>query len=155
MQRKKFVNLNNRKSFATSCGTNNVLISAPHGVSQVRLGKHKHEEIGSLAVALWLAKETSSHFIGKTKNCFDDANFDAKSDYKDACFDIIKEKNIKYVLDFHGLASEREMDINIGTHLGRNTEVDEGILFQLKKGLEFALLVEKKIYMLKNLLNII
>ncbi|MBQ7467061.1 MAG: hypothetical protein IJS74_03195 [Clostridia bacterium] len=136
MQRKKFINLNNRKNFATLNGLNKVLISAPHGVSQVRLGKHKVAEIGSIALALWLANETTSNFIAKTKNCFDDANFDEKSDYKDACFDIIKKKNVKYVLDFHGLASNRGIDINIGTHLGKNTENDEKILLQLKKELE-------------------
>lgn len=106
-------------------GRNNILLSAPHGVSQVRLGKPKFSEIGSLATALCLALNTNCHLIAKTKNNFDDANFDEQSEYKNSVEKIIKAKHIKYVIDFHGLASKRMCDINLGTHLCDNIKNDE------------------------------
>lgn len=63
-------------------GKNNILISVPHAVSQVRLGRHKYSEEGSLKTALSVFKNTNCFLISKTKNNFDDANFDEKSEYK-------------------------------------------------------------------------
>ena len=136
-ERKTFLKANASKNFTFLQGTNPVLISAPHGVSQVRNGKHKTAEIGSLATALHIAKQTNSFMIAKTKNCYDDANWDELSPYKQKVSEIVKRNNIKYVIDFHGLASKREMDINLGTHLGHNIETNTGIfddlIWQLRK----------------------
>lgn len=91
----------------------------------MRLGKPKFSEIGSVATALVLQEKTSSWFLAKTKNNNDDANFDEVSSYKNTIQKIIKEQNIKYLIDIHGLASKRECDINLGTHLGQNIKADE------------------------------
>ena len=106
-----FVNQNSR-----------VLISAPHAVSQVRLGENKVAEIGSLRSVLWLNILTQSSYIIKTKNNFDDPNWDVCSNYKNKLWEIVEKNKVKYVLDFHGLASHRECDINFGTNLGFNIE---------------------------------
>ena len=103
-------------------GQNNVLISAPHGVSQVRLGKHKVAEIGSITTALYLKNNSNCYLIAKTTNNNDDANFDDDSKYKDSIRNLIKTKNIKYIIDFHGLRATRSCDINLGIHLGKNIE---------------------------------
>jgi hypothetical protein len=89
-------------------------------VYQVRLGKSKAHEIGSLATVLWLKEKTNCYLIAKTKCNNDDANFDEKSKYKDSIRKLIKQHNIRYILDFHGLASQRDCDVNLGTHLGNN-----------------------------------
>ena len=125
---------NNRKQFLTSNknadhivkeGTNNILISAPHGVPQVRLGKYKCHELGSVATALHLKTCCDNcYFIAKTKCNNDDANFDEVSPYKNTIRKLIKEKNIKFVIDFHGLASHRECDVNLGVHFGENIKND-------------------------------
>lgn len=119
-KRKEFMTKNRKKDHAIIVGKNNILLSAPHGVSQVRLGKHKFSEIGSLATALQLQEETDCHLIAKTQNNFDDANFDEVSAYKNSVEKIINENAIAYVVDFHGLAANRHCDINLGTHLGNN-----------------------------------
>lgn len=135
--RKAFLKANANKNFEVIDGNIPVLISAPHGVTQVRNGKHKVAEIGSLAVALQLQKETKSLMIAKTKNCFDDANWDELSPYKQKVLELVRRNNIRYVIDFHGLATKREMDVNLGTHLGHNIETNTGIfddlIWQLRK----------------------
>lgn len=106
-------------------GNNNVIISAPHGVDQVRLGRHKVREIGSIATSLFLQEQTNCYLIAKTKNNYDDANFDKKSSYKQDLLRCIEKNNIKYVVDIHGLAEKRGIDVNFGTHLGQNIKADE------------------------------
>lgn len=128
-----------------SGGNNNILISCPHGVSQIRLGKYKVSEIGALATSLYLQEKLDCFLIAKTKNNNDDANFDEKSMYKDSLFDLIKKHKIKYVIDFHGLAEHRDCDISLGIHLGKNIETDQNLFDKLEKSLssEFRVLVDK------------
>ncbi len=133
--RKDFASVNKNKDHVILEGKNNILLSAPHGVSQLRLGKLKFKEIGSLATALYLKNHSNCHLIAKTKNNGDDANFDETSSYKSDLGKIIKDKNIKYVLDIHGLAAKRECDINLGTHLGQNIKTDEKAFDVLLKNL--------------------
>lgn len=118
--RKTFLNNNKDKDHIVFNGLNNILISAPHGVSQVRLGKLKFQETGSLSTALYLYNQSNCFFIAKTKNNNDDANFDKDSEYKNTIRELIKKYNIKYILDFHGLASFRDCDLNLGIHFGEN-----------------------------------
>lgn len=134
--RKNFIAENKLKDHVIINGENNILISAPHGVSQVRLGKYKAAEIGSLALSLNLQKTTNSFLIAKTKNNNNDANFDEISSYKDDIKKLIKKHNIKYFIDFHGLAEKRECDINLGTHLGKNIDSNNLAFNSLQKSLE-------------------
>lgn len=123
--RRKFIEENKEHDHAVVDGKNNILLSAPHGVSQVRLGKYKFSEIGSLTTVLHLQKSTDSYLIAKTKNNNDDANFDEVSLYKSKIEELIYSNNIKYVIDFHGLSSKRECDVNLGTHIGKNIKPNE------------------------------
>lgn len=122
--RKDFLQEYKNQDHVIFSGENNVLISAPHGVTQLRLGRLKVPEIGALAIALCLKKETDSFFIAKTKYNNDDANFDETSLYKDSIKRLIKQHNIKYIIDIHGLAQSRDCDVNLGTHLGDNVKTD-------------------------------
>lgn len=126
-----FLKNNKDNDFYFNLGSNNIIISSPHGVTQVRLGKNKVAENGSLATALYLKEKHDCFFIAKTKNNFDDANFDLNSPYKKKICELFSENNIKYLLDFHGLASHRECDVNLGTHLGKNIEVNTEIFDNL------------------------
>ena len=134
--RKNFLQANNKFDHVVLKGKNNVLISAPHGVPQLRLGKLKIAEIGALAIALWVNRNTDSFLIAKTKCNNDDANFDKESSYKDEMKRLIRLHNIKYVLDFHGLAQRRECDINLGVHLGDNIKVNTKVFDTLNKKLK-------------------
>lgn len=135
-ERKIFLEENLKKDHVTIFGKNNILISAPHGVSQVRLEKYKVHEIGSLATALYLQKQTNCFLIAKTKNNNDDANFDEKSEYKNSIRKLIKNQNIKYILDFHGLAAHRDCDVNLGINFGENIKNNIEIFDKLNMLLE-------------------
>ena len=119
-----FVKNNQNDDHVILNGDNKVLISAPHGVNQVRLGKLKYKEIGSLAVALYLRNNTNSFLIAKTKNNYDDANFDENCKYRKSIERIVKQQKIKYLLDIHGLSAKRNIDVNFGVHLGDNIKTN-------------------------------
>lgn len=124
-RRKNLLRKNKDKSYVLCAGSGCFMLSSPHGVSQVRLGKAKFQEPGSLALMLELQERTGVSFIAKTQNCNDDANFDEHSTYKEALKEFVRQNNIKYLIDFHGLSKSREIDINFGTHLGQNIKADE------------------------------
>ncbi len=134
--RKKFMLENERKDHVIIMGHNNALFSAPHAVTQVRLGKMKYKEIGSVAVALYLAEKTGSYLIAKTKNNNDDANFDENSRYRDSISKLVESNGIKYLIDMHGLASHRPCDVNLGIHLGRNIATNVRAYDDLRKALK-------------------
>jgi len=121
--RRLFLEENKNRDHVIISGQNQIVLSAPHAVSQVRLGRPKVAEIGTLSTALYLQKTHACHLIAKTKNNFDDANFDLQSKYKDDLVKLIKNNDIKYVIDLHGLAAKRDCDVNLGTHLGENISV--------------------------------
>ncbi len=102
-----------------------VLLSAPHGVGQTRLGKPKEAEIGSARLALLLQQISDANLIIKTKNIFDDANFDIRSSYKDEIVYLIKQYGIKYLIDLHGIPETSDCDVNFGINLGDNIKTNE------------------------------
>ena len=133
--RKSFIKNNNSFDHVVINGKNNILLSAPHGVRQVRLGKLKGREIGSLATALYLQNQTNCFLIAKTRNNNDDANFDQDCEYRKSLSKLIKENDIKYLIDIHGLAAARDIDVNLGIHLGINIETDISAFEQLNDSL--------------------
>ena len=133
--RKDFIKLNNIHDHVVVKG-NNILLSAPHGVPQVRLGKSKVAEIGSLSTAIAVQSGTGATLIAKTRCNNDDANFDINSPYKDTICEMVAQREIEYVIDFHGLASHRDCDINLGVHLGKNIETNNEIFERLVYALE-------------------
>ena len=127
-------------------GKKAVLISAPHGVNHVRLGREKYREVGSLAMAIELQKRTNAFMIAKTKNSGDDANFDPNCKYRKSIEKLVKKRQIKYLIDFHGLSAKRDCDINLGVHLGKNVESYPQALENLKNALvknNFKLEIDK------------
>ncbi len=138
-RRKLFLNENKDKDFVYNKTQSRILLSCPHGVPQTRLGFSKYAEIGALAVTLELAEKLNTNMIAKTSNNFDDANFDEVSPYKNK---IKKElDNLSYIIDFHGLASRREMDVNLGTNFGRNVSANPKLFQKLARALRNAGLI--------------
>ena len=60
-------------------GSMPILISAPHAVGQIRHDKHKQSESYTGVLAKQLHKNAGLHAIIKTRNLFDDANYDKKA----------------------------------------------------------------------------
>ncbi len=143
--RLKFIENHCHNDHVVVSGETHVLISAPHGVSQVRLGKQKVAEIGTIPFALELQKRCKSHLIAKTKNSFDDANFDEVSQFKTKLHSLVEKKQITHLFDIHGLSQKREMDINLGVNFGKsissNTKLFDELVFALKNA-GFALSID-------------
>lgn len=119
-------------------GSNNILLSAPHGVFHIREGRELPHELGSIQTALYLQSKQECMIIAKTKNNNDDANFELLCDYRKSIDTIIKKHNIKYLIDFHGLSSRHEIDVNLGINGGKNIETNPKIYQSLKDNLETA-----------------
>ena len=135
-EREEFLKRHKNKDHVFLIGENSkVILSAPHGVSQVRNGKEKYQEPGTVSTTLHLQKICGCHAIFKTKNNNDDANYDEKSQYKEDLKKYIKENNIKYVLDIHSLSKDRKCDINLGTWHGKNVECDINLYREFVKDL--------------------
>lgn len=94
-----------------------VIFSCPHAVGQIRKGKAKLADIntGPLGFAL---NSLGYTVLIKTKNCNDDANYDLKAPYKVFLSDYVKKKNIKYLIDLHGMSKKRNVLICLGTSFG-------------------------------------
>lgn len=122
------------ESFKYKLGKTPVLVSAPHSTTQIRNGKEKAKEIYTGAYAKFISKQTGASYIYKSFNNNDDANYDIISDYKTKILDIIKEKNIKLLIDIHGASDKHEFDIDIATNNYKN--VNRNITEKLKMYLE-------------------
>ena len=105
-RRKAFLKENDKIDHVVIYGRKGVLLSAPHGVNHVRLGKEKYREVGSLATALELQRRTDCFLIAKTQNSGDDANFDSNCKYRKSIERLIEKGQIKYLIDFHGLSAK-------------------------------------------------
>lgn len=99
---------------------NNVLISAPHAVSQTRLNKIKWSEPHTFKLASILQEKTNCSVIIKTENLNDDANYYGNSNYRNKIASLIEQNKISYILDLHSLSKKRSQQINIGTNYGFN-----------------------------------
>lgn len=130
---RKVILRENDRDYISEIGENRVIISAPHGVTQRRLGRLKVAELGTIPVAKIVANETKSNLIVKTRNLNDDANFDYKSKYRQEIKRIIRIKKCRYLLDIHGMSKNREYDINLGIHLGQNIKVNEKLFDEVLK----------------------
>lgn len=136
--RKKFLAEHQEEPFYYELGKSHILLSAPHAVSQVRLGKPKYAEPGTVSAALILAKRLNASYIVRTKNNEDDPNFDQQSPYREKIKYMLSVKGVKYLLDIHGLAKHRECDINLGIHLGENIKSNAPLFNKLEQSLKQA-----------------
>ena len=109
------------KSYETISGEIPIIVSAPHCVKHIRNGKIKSAEGETGAIVQYLAEKSKCYAIYKTYNNGDDANYDIKDNpYKEEIEKLIKQNDIKLLLDLHGANYEHDFDIDIGTGKGEN-----------------------------------
>ena len=124
--------INKEKPFKIVKGNLPIIFSAPHCVKQLREGKIKCAEGETGAIVQILAKETNCYAIYKTYNDNDDANYDIDSKYKEYLLKIVKENDIKLLLDIHGAKNEHDFNIEICTDDGKNIENNWYLINYLK-----------------------
>lgn len=109
-----------------------IILSAPHSVAQFREGRTKYQETGTEEIVEILNNELNTYGIYKIKEGKNDPNWDEKCEYKDLVAKIVKENEIKLLMDFHGMAESRIQNICIGTGEGNNIYGRNDLVDKLK-----------------------
>ena len=93
-----------------------ILFSSPHTMLQTKEnGEIKLSEPYTKAISLYLNKYYRTYSIIKNNDTGIDSNRDNYDKYNIELRRIIKDYNIKLVIDLHGALKEREFDIEFGT----------------------------------------
>lgn len=93
-----------------------ILFSAPHTMYQLRDdGTAKLKEPYTKAIALYLNKYCNTYAIIKNNDTGIDSNRDNYDEYNVEMRRLIKENNIRLVIDLHGASKDRNFDIEFGT----------------------------------------
>jgi N-formylglutamate amidohydrolase len=93
-----------------------ILFSAPHTMKQLRDdGTTKLNEPYTKAIALYLNKYCNTFAIVKNNDTGVDSNRDNYDEYNVEMRRLIKDNNIKLVIDLHGASSSRDFDVEFGT----------------------------------------
>lgn len=93
-----------------------ILFTAPHTMLQTKEnGEIKLNEPYTKALALYFNKHFHTHALIKIKDTGLDPNRDNHDEFKKNLIDIVKENNIKLVIDLHGASISHEFDIEFGT----------------------------------------
>lgn len=126
---KNISNTNNNYIFIA--GKIPILLSAPHAVNQGRNGKIKGADIHTGGITEYICKSCNCYGIIRNYNKLDDPNYDdfgVGLAYKKEILKVIKEKNIKLMMDIHGCSNSHNFDFDIGTNHKRNLNGQEKIL---------------------------
>lgn len=93
-----------------------ILFSSAHTMCQIREdGTKKLKEPYTKAIALYLNKHYNTYSIIKNNDTGIDSNRDNYDEYNVEMRRLIKENNIKLVIDLHGASKDREFDVEFGT----------------------------------------
>lgn len=117
-----------KQSFEIIKGKEKIIISAPHSVIHKRENSIRPRETKTGTIVKVLSIKCHTYGIYKNKNENNDANWDKECIYKSNIKDIVKEENIKALIDLHGMAAHREQDICIGINNGKNIYDNYGIV---------------------------
>lgn len=119
-------------------GKNPIILSAPHAVKQIRDGNIKEEDRYTGAIVEYLCEICECYGIARSYNAGDDPNRDNSGiglEYKRKILDIVKENNIKLVLDIHGCTNSHGFDFCIGTNDKKNLNGKTNLVEVLKEEL--------------------
>lgn len=110
------------KDYKHKSGNIPILISAPHAVKQWRKGEYKKADVYTGALIKTLHETTGSHVIYKTSTNGDENYTIDETEYRKKIKEIVETKDIKVILDLHGMIADKDSDIDIGT--GNSTNVN-------------------------------
>lgn len=93
-----------------------ILFSAPHTMYQIHDdGTTKLKEPYTKAIALFLNKNYNTYAIVKNSDTGIDSNRNNHDEYNVELRRLIKDNDIKLVIDLHGASKERNFDVEFGT----------------------------------------
>lgn len=108
---------NTSSLFVIEEGTVPIMLSAPHAMRHPRNGKLKAPEVYTGSIVKYLHEVTGCHIIYSTKLADYDANYDelCNNPYQRSLIDYIQNRSIKFLLDIHGMTSDRKFAVELGT----------------------------------------
>lgn len=115
----KAVNPKQEDPFLYLSGKLPILVSAPHAVRHYRQKRIKMSDEFTGSIVYLLNKLTGCHALTVSKLYGGDPNVDNPCIYKERMAEICGREKIKFVLDIHGAAREREFDVDLGTDGGK------------------------------------
>ena len=110
----------NASWFDTVEGVCPVLFSAPHACRHLRDDSEKMNEEYTAAMAVYAARMTDSHAIYTTRKSIEDPNWVAAGEYKSEISRLVRERDIRLVIDVHGMTNRHQMGVALGTMAGRS-----------------------------------
>ncbi len=114
--------------FTHKFGSIPILISAPHSTAHERNGRIKEEEEFTSAFAQHIANLTGAHAFYTQYQSARDPNWYSDAPYKQALHHTIKQHNIQFVLDLHGMSNRYKIGLALGTMNGRSCPAYEPAL---------------------------
>lgn len=132
----KKINPKQEEPFWFSPGKLPVLVSAPHAVRHYRQKKIKMSDQFTGSIVYLLNQLTGCHAIAATKLYGGDPNFDDPCMYKDRIAEMCRRGNVKFVLDIHGAARERDFDVDLGTNGGKTLLLKPRVLELLERNFQ-------------------
>lgn len=100
-----------------------ILLSCPHAVKTTRENLIKKADALTGAITEYLCRKTNCFGIIRTCNLLDDPNYDNYGYsllYKEEILNLIRNHDIKFVIDIHGCSNYHNFDIDIGINNGLN-----------------------------------
>ena len=113
------------ESFKVLKGSVPVLVSCPHSIDQIRKGMLKPREVYSGAICKLIQERTDCFAIYKYHNNGIDDNFVLHTNYIQKIGELIRENDIKLLIDIHGMVGSKSKRfrgyyVELGTNDGRN-----------------------------------
>ncbi len=120
--------------FETTQGRIPVLVSAPHACAHTRDGSCKMQEEYTGALALLLAELTDCYTITTRSETDEDPNWCNQSHYRDAIQKLVRQHNIGFLIDLHGMRNRYHMGVALGTINGRSCSVSDVLPYFTRAG---------------------
>ena len=122
------------EDFIYKIGKVPILFTAPHTMIQCKEdGTIKLNEPYTKAIALYLNKYLGTSYLIKINDTGIDSNRENDDPFKDKLNKLIKDNNIKLVIDLHGASITREFDVEFGTL--NNLSADYSVIKELEQAL--------------------
>lgn len=118
------------RPFTYQAGDLPILVSAPHATVHQRRQREKGEEEFTGALAQLLAESTGVHTLYSRYRSMDDPNWDRVSPYKTTLQEIVQSRDIRFVLDLHGMSNRHKIGLALGTMNGRSCPTYEPLILQ-------------------------
>lgn len=93
-----------------------VILTAVHTMTQTKEdGTLKYSEPFTKSIAQYISNKINTSYYIKLEDTGIDSNSINIDDFKETLLKIIKENNIKLLIDIHGAKEERDFDVELGT----------------------------------------